>query len=71
MVAKGLNVKSGDFAENITTTGIDLCSFKVGDILKIKDIKFIISQLGKICHHKCAIFYQAGDCVMPEKGFLL
>ena len=64
----GLNVTSGDFAENITTEGIDLCGLRVGDVLKIGDVKFIISQLGKICHHKCSIYYQAGDCVMPKEG---
>lgn len=68
MVSLGLDVKSGDFAENITTEGIDLCKLKVGDILEIGDLKFTISQIGKICHHKCAIFYQAGDCVMPREG---
>ncbi|MDK2791571.1 MAG: molybdopterin adenylyltransferase [Deferribacteres bacterium] len=68
MVKLGLNVKSGDFAENITTEGIDLCKLKVGEILKINDIEFTISQIGKICHHRCAIYYQAGDCIMPKEG---
>ncbi|MEF3254470.1 MAG: molybdenum cofactor biosynthesis protein [Deferribacterales bacterium] len=68
MVKLGLDVKSGDFAENITTEGIDLCKCRVGDILKIDNINFIISQIGKICHHKCAIYYQAGDCIMPKEG---
>lgn len=64
----GLDVNSGDFAENITTEGIDLCKLKVGSRLKINNIEFIISQKGKICHHRCAIFYQAGDCIMPKEG---
>jgi molybdenum cofactor synthesis domain-containing protein len=68
MVKLGLNVKSGDFAENITTEGIDLCKLKVGEMLKINDIEFTISQIGKICHHRCAIYYQAGDCIMPKEG---
>jgi len=64
----GLDVKSGDFAENITTEGIDLLSIGIGDTVHINGIDLIISQLGKICHHKCAVFYAAGDCVMPREG---
>ncbi|MBC7196282.1 MAG: molybdenum cofactor biosynthesis protein, partial [Deferribacterales bacterium] len=68
MVKLGLNVKSGDFAENITTEGVDLCTLKVGSRIVINDIEFTISQKGKICHHRCAIYYQAGDCIMPKEG---
>lgn len=64
----GLDVKSGDFAENITTEGIELCKMKVGERLKINNIEFVISQIGKICHHRCTIYYQAGDCIMPKEG---
>src|SRR3989338_3393685 len=66
---KGLNVKSGDFAENITTEGIDLMALKPGSKLKIgKDALLEITQLGKVCHTRCSIYYQAGDCVMPKEG---
>ena len=68
MQALGLNVKSGDFAENITTEGIELCKMKVGERLKINNVIFTISQIGKVCHHRCAISYQAGDCIMPKEG---
>ncbi len=68
MVEKGLDVKSGDFAENVTTVGLDLLSLPVGSEIKIGDISLIISQIGKICHHRCAIYRQAGDCVMPKEG---
>lgn len=68
MKEKGLDVKSGDFAENITTQGLDLLSLPIGTKLKINDIELIISQIGKICHHHCAIYYLAGDCVMPKEG---
>jgi len=68
MVKLGLNVKSGDFAENITTEGIDLCKLRVGDSILINNIDFVVSQIGKICHHRCAIYYQAGDCIMPKEG---
>jgi MOSC domain-containing protein YiiM len=69
MTAAGLDVGPGDFAENITTLGIDLMALPVGSILSIGDgVRLEISQIGKVCHTKCAIFYQAGDCVMPREG---
>jgi MOSC domain-containing protein YiiM len=69
MVAKGLDVKAGDFAENITTSGIDLLALPVGSMVRIGDgVLLEISQIGKVCHTKCAIYYQAGDCVMPREG---
>jgi MOSC domain-containing protein YiiM len=69
MVAKGLDVGAGDFAENITTSGIDLLALPVGSVLRVGDDTLLeISQIGKVCHTKCAIFYQAGDCVMPREG---
>ncbi len=68
MRAKGLDVVAGNFAENITTSGIDLLQLSVGSHLTIGDTHIILSQLGKVCHHKCAIYHQAGDCVMPREG---
>lgn len=65
----GLDVEAGDFAENITTSGIDLLSLKVGTQIKIgKKVLLEVSQIGKTCHSRCAIYYQAGDCVMPKEG---
>jgi len=69
MQAAGLDVGAGDFAENLTTSGIDLCSLPVGSRLQVGDeIELEITQIGKICHERCAIYYQAGDCVMPREG---
>lgn len=69
MQAKGLDVDSGDFAENITTEGVDLMTLPVGSIIRIGDeVVLEVSQIGKVCHTKCAIFHQAGDCVMPREG---
>jgi MOSC domain-containing protein YiiM len=69
MVAKGLDVGAGDFAENITTRGIDLMVLPVGSVITIgDDVVLEVSQIGKVCHTKCAIYYQAGDCVMPKEG---
>ena len=72
MQDKGLNVKPGDFAENITTEGIDLLSLPVGTELTIGEgIKVEVSQIGKECHTRCSIYYQAGDCVMPKEGIFV
>lgn len=68
MRAKGLDVVAGNFAENITTEGHDLTSLRVGSHLTIGKTRLVISQLGKICHTRCAIYHQAGDCVMPREG---
>ncbi|TLM65740.1 MAG: MOSC domain-containing protein [Deltaproteobacteria bacterium] len=69
MQAAGLTVGPGDFAENLTTRGLDLCSLPVGTRLRVGGEALLeISQIGKICHERCAIFYQAGDCVMPREG---
>jgi MOSC domain-containing protein YiiM len=65
----GLDVGPGDFAENITTSGIDLLALPIGSVIRVGgDTLLEISQIGKVCHTKCAIFYQAGDCVMPREG---
>lgn len=68
MREKGLNVRPGAFAENITTEGVDLMHLQIGDRLFIGETELEITQIGKECHHKCAIYYQAGDCVMPKEG---
>jgi MOSC domain-containing protein YiiM len=68
MRALGLDVDSGDFAENITTSGIDLVSLPVGTRLQIGETLLEVTQIGKECHNRCAIYYQAGDCVMPKEG---
>lgn len=68
MIDKGLNVGPGDFAENITTKGIDLCALKIGARIRVGPAILEISQIGKVCHERCAIYYQAGDCVMPREG---
>ena len=72
MQAKGLDVHPGDFAENLTTQGIDLVSLPVGTRLRIgKDVIGEVTQIGKECHNRCAIYYQAGDCVMPREGIFI
>jgi cyclic pyranopterin phosphate synthase len=69
MIAKGAKVSPGNFAENITTEGIDLLSLSIGSKLKAGgNVELEISQFGKECHSRCAIFEQVGDCVMPREG---
>ncbi|MDN5344448.1 MAG: hypothetical protein PWQ18_559 [Clostridia bacterium] len=72
MQAKGLKVGPGDFAENLTTEGIDLVSLPVGTKLRIGDqVLAEVTQIGKQCHSRCAIYQQAGDCVMPREGIFV
>lgn len=65
----GLDVKEGDFGENFTTEGIDLLDLPLGTQLRIGDDLLVeISQIGKVCHTRCAIYYLAGDCIFPREG---
>jgi len=66
MGVKGLNV--GDFAENITTEGIELYSLPIGTRMIIGNVVFEVTQIGKECHQKCAIYHQVGSCIMPKEG---
>jgi len=65
----GFTIEPGDFAENLTSEGIDLVSLPIGTRLSIgKDIILEITQIGKKCHAKCAIYHQIGKCIMPKEG---
>ena len=68
MRGRGAELGSGDFAENITTRGVDLASLPVGAELHIGEAILEVTQIGKECHHDCAVFNIVGDCVMPRKG---
>lgn len=66
---RGLNVHEGDFGENFTTQGINLLSLPLGTQLKLgSEVIVEISQIGKACHTRCAIYYLAGDCIFPHEG---
>lgn len=66
---RGLNVHEGDFGENFTTQGINLLSLPLGTQLKLgSEVIVEISQIGKVCHTRCAIYYLAGDCIFPHEG---
>ena len=67
--AMDLDVAEGDFAENVTTEGIDLLSLPLGTHVRIgDDVLLELSQIGKVCHTKCAIYHLAGDCIFPREG---
>jgi len=65
----GLNLSPGDFAENITVKGIDLCRLPIGTMVLVGDEVILeVSQIGKECHAACAVRRQVGQCIMPEEG---
>jgi len=69
MKAMGLKVGYGDFAENITTEGVDLVHLPIGTTIRVgNSVLLRVTQIGKECHERCAIYYQVGDCVMPKEG---
>ncbi len=69
---KGLDIHYGDFAENLTTEGIVLHLLPLGTRMKIgPDVLTEVTQIGKVCHDRCAIFNTIGDCVMPREGIFV
>ncbi|KPK87963.1 MAG: molybdenum cofactor sulfurase [Deltaproteobacteria bacterium SM23_61] len=69
MTRLGLKVGPGDFAENLTTQGLDLLALPLGTRFRVGEGTLLeVTQIGKVCHTRCAIYYQAGDCVMPKEG---
>ncbi len=69
MKEKGFDVKPGSFAENLTTRGFDLGAVKIGDRIKVGETVLLeVTQIGKECHTRCAIYNKIGECIMPEQG---
>lgn len=68
MRKKGLELEPGAFAENITTKGLELATLPIGTRLGNGQVVLEVTQIGKKCHHGCAIFKQVGDCIMPREG---
>ncbi len=69
MRAAGLDVGPGDFAENLAVAGLDLCTLPIGTVLRVgSTVELEITRIGKVCHERCEIYFQAGDCVMPREG---
>jgi len=68
---KGLDVNPGDFGENLTTVGIVIYELPIGARLSVGETLLEVTQIGKVCHDHCAIYYAAGDCVMPREGIFV
>ena len=65
---KGGNVDFGAFGENLVVDGIELHNLPVGQQLQVGEVLLEVTQIGKECHDKCAIYYQVGECIMPKNG---
>jgi MOSC domain-containing protein YiiM len=68
MRGKGVQIGYGDFAENVTTRGVDLSALPVGTRIRLGEAELEVTQIGKECHAHCAIYRAVGDCVMPRRG---
>jgi len=66
--AQGAEVEYGAFGENIVAGEIDFASLPVGAKLRCGEALLEISQIGKDCQNRCAIFHRMGDCIMPREG---
>ncbi len=64
-------ITPGDFAENITTRGIDLAALPIGTRLTIGNTEMEVTQIGKTCHQGCEIFKKIGECIMPRRGIFV
>lgn len=65
---RGADVNDGAFGENIVVSGIDLSALPVGTKMTCGDVELEVTQIGKECHHHCAIYHAVGDCIMPREG---
>jgi MOSC domain-containing protein YiiM len=74
VIDEGIEVKPGDFAENLTVSGLELTKLEVGDRLEIRgsgnkeEVILEVTQIGKECPKPCSIYYQMGSCIMPKEG---
>ena len=65
---RGADVCDGAFGENLVVEGIDFRNLPIGTKLKCNDVILEMTQIGKECHHGCAIFQKMGECIMPKEG---
>jgi MOSC domain-containing protein YiiM len=68
MEAHGLTLAPGAFGENLIVEGIALAAIEVGARVRVGGAVLRVTQLGKACHTRCAIYETAGDCIMPRRG---
>ena len=66
--ARGAEVEDGAFGENLVVQGFDFSALPVGTRFRCNDVVLEMTQIGKECHHGCAIFQKMGDCIMPREG---
>ena len=66
--AKGAPIEDGAFGENLVVQGFDFSALPVGTRFRCNDVVLEMTQIGKECHHGCAIFQKMGDCIMPREG---
>ncbi|MCI8452045.1 MAG: MOSC domain-containing protein [Eggerthellaceae bacterium] len=66
--ARGADVDNGAFGENLVVEGIDLRNLPLGTRLRSGEVELELTQIGKECHARCAIYHQMGDCIMPREG---
>lgn len=66
--ARGAEVQSGAFGENLVVEGIDFAKLPVGTLFRSGDVLLELTQIGKECHSHCAIYHKMGDCIMPREG---
>ena len=65
---KGGDVDFGAFGENLVVEGFELHKLPVGQKIQVGEVLLEVTQIGKECHDKCAIYYQVGECIMPKNG---
>ncbi len=68
MRERGLDLAPGAFGENLVVDDVDLHRLGIGTTMAIGDSEIEITQIGKVCHSRCAIYFQTGDCIMPRDG---
>ncbi|MBW1988006.1 MAG: MOSC domain-containing protein [Deltaproteobacteria bacterium] len=66
---RGILADFGDFAENLAVSGLDEKGLAVGTLLDVgPTARLCVTQVGKKCHARCAVYHRAGDCIMPKEG---
>jgi molybdenum cofactor synthesis domain-containing protein len=68
MRAKGLKLEPGAFGENLVIDGLAVEELGVGSRIRVGPVLLELTQIGKVCHTRCAIYYSTGDCIMPRTG---
>lgn len=65
---RGYDLQPGAFGENLAVSGLDFGQLGIGSLIGIGGVELELTQIGKVCHHRCAIYDVTGDCIMPHAG---